>query len=738
MGLDRLATRPRETLAKQWMAECEHPVTFAVFSALRFFKLRYILSLQARSLSLELEGPDMGTPASSGYAGARSSAVFTPKPAVTAHHDSRALLDGLASKLRNLIEVQTIQVTLYAFDRGEVLLRFLDPPREGAVAEIEGASDGSPAHVVWREQQPMLVSASKDGARFPKYVVWMRRLGLQAEWVVPVTSPVRRLGTIGFGLINGRQYTQSELTALESIANGCAVESDDILNLQEAKWTRAELARERDNARLLLEINNALVTYLDLDELWKKIAECLLAIVPHEFAGIALYDGQQAALCRLGSGGGASELFPDGYLPIHGSVAGSAFQSGKPIVIAPDDIAAFPKTVLHPLVARKCLGSGCMLPLISHNRKLGVLGLVSRRKGAFGPEQVALLTGVAAQISIAVENALSHRELERLKNKLYAEKQYLNEEVQACCDFELIGNSEAFLRVLRQVEVVAPTDSTILIQGETGSGKEILATAIHKLSERRDRTLVKVNCSAIPTGLLESELFGHEKGAFTGAIARRIGRFELAHQGTIFLDEVGDIPRELQPKLLRVLQEKEFERIGGARTIQVDVRIVAATNADLAQMVANKEFRSDLYYRLNVFPITVPPLRERPEDIVPLALRFARNFARRMKKPVETIPPHVQQALTRYRWPGNIRELQNVIERAVILSKSSVLEVPLAELTAVTADVTLAGAEREYILRILRETDWRVSGKRGAARRLGLNRSTLQSKMRKLGIRRPV
>lgn len=362
--------------------------------------------------------------------------------------------------------------------------------------------------------------------------------------------------------------------------------------------------------------------------------------------------------------------------------------------------------------------------------------MASRRKTAFTQQDLATLTGVAAQISIAVENALAHRELESLKNKLKAEKQYLEEEVQTSCDFELIGNSQAFLRIQKQIEVAAPTDATILIQGETGTGKELVAQAIHKLSKRSERTLVKVNCSAIPTGLLESEFFGHEKGVFTGAIARRIGRFELAHQGTLFLDEVGDIPRELQPKLLRVLQEKEFERVGGAKTIQVDVRLIAATNADLSELVADKEFRADLYYRLNVFPITVPPLRERPDDIIPLAERFAQSYARRMKKRVEIISPSSQRALVQYYWPGNIRELQNVIERAVILSQSPVLEVSLHERRFMAPDPTLAGREREYILRVLHETSWIVSGKNGAARRLGLNRSTLQSKMRKLGISR--
>jgi len=654
------------------------------------------------------------------------------------HQHPEALLRNLASRLRHLVEadVRTVHITLYDSHQGTVLLRVLDPAQRSTATDLLRSRDESPVRLVWQNQKPLFVSVSCDGARFPKYVVWMRELGLQTEWVLPISFAERRLGAIGFGLANDSRSNPAELNAMQSTTKQYGLALDDILNLQEADSARGELAIERDRSRLLLEINNALVSHLDLDELWQKIAECLLRIVPHEFSGIALHDQQSSTLRRIGSAGRHRGLFAEECIPLQGSAAGLAFQSARPILITPADVDRFPATMFHKL-AQKSFGSGCLLPLTSHNRRLGVLGLVSEREGIFGQEHLETLTGVAAQISIAVENALTHRELESLKNKLRAEKQYLDEEVQTACDFDLIGNSEAFLRILKQVEVVAPTDSTILIQGETGSGKELVAQAIHKLSSRRERALVKVNCSAIPTGLLESEFFGHEKGAFTGAIARRTGRFELAHKGTLFLDEVGDIPRELQPKLLRVLQEKEFERIGGNQTIQVDVRLVAATNADLAQMVADKEFRSDLYYRLNVFPITVPPLRERPEDIVPLAQRFAQRFARRMKKPVEVIPQHAQQALTQYHWPGNIRELQNVIERAVILSSGTALEVPLAEVRPIVKDATLAGTEREYIIRVLRETNWVVSGSNGAASRLGLNRSTLQSKMRKLGISRP-
>jgi formate hydrogenlyase transcriptional activator len=366
------------------------------------------------------------------------------------------------------------------------------------------------------------------------------------------------------------------------------------------------------------------------------------------------------------------------------------------------------------------------------------LAVGSLAEDSFRQEDVDFLAQVANQIAIAVENALAYREIAELKNKLAEEKLYLEEEIQTEHNFEeVIGESAALKRALSQVETVAPTDSTVLILGETGTGKEVIARAIHELSRRRDGTFVKINCAAIPTGLLESELFGHEKGAFTGAIAQKIGRFELAHHGTLFLDEVGDIPLELQPKLLRVLQEKEFERLGGTRTIRVDVRLVAATNHNLAQIVEENLFRRDLYYRLNVFPILIPPLRERSEDIPLLVRYFVQKYARQMDRRIETISTEEMDALTRYHWPGNVRELENLIERAVILSPGPELRVPVAELKqppGAPSNLTLQAAEREHIIRVLRETNWVVGGPRGTAARLGLKRTTLQSRMQKLGI----
>ena len=374
---------------------------------------------------------------------------------------------------------------------------------------------------------------------------------------------------------------------------------------------------------------------------------------------------------------------------------------------------------------------------------LGLYGL--RKDGREFPVDIMLgpVEGPEGQVVLSVIRDLSEkREAEEALRRSEREKSYLEEELVTTQQFEeIVGESSGLKRVLKQVEDVAGTDATVLILGETGTGKELIARAIHRLSPRRDNAFVKLNCSAIPSGLLESELFGHEKGAFTGAIAQKIGRLELAHQGTFFLDELGDLPAELQPKILRALQEKEFERVGGTRTIPVNVRLVAATNRDLAKMVGTGQFRSDLYYRLRVFPVTIPPLRERREDIPLLVRYFLAIHSKRMGRRIETIPDGTVKTLVGWHWPGNIRELENFIERSVILSPGAVLRAPLAELEQIeesseSADSNLEVAEREHILRILRECKGMISGANGAAERLGLKRTTLNSKIKKLGIHR--
>jgi formate hydrogenlyase transcriptional activator len=556
------------------------------------------------------------------------------------------------------------------------------------------------------------------------------------------------VGALAFGSAKEAAYSEIDVTFLQQVARQVAVAVDNARNFEQAQSVQQQLKEERDRLSLLLEVNNAVVSALNLHDLLTAVSASLRRLVRHEYASISLYDPNTERLLIHALDFPVSKgLIQEGLsVPVDGSPTGRALTTRQPVFITRREVEQFGSDIAQRIVAEG-LQSACCLPLISHGRPLGTLVVASMRQETFPQKDAELLQHVANQIAIAVENAVAFGHVVDTAKKLTEEKLYLQDEIRTEYNFEeIIGESPALKRVLQQIETVAPTDSTVLIQGETGTGKELIARAIHSLSARRDRTLVKVNCAAIPTGLLESELFGHERGAFTGAIAQRIGRFELANAGTLFLDEVGDIPLELQPKLLRVLQEQEFERLGSTRTLHVDVRLVAATNSNLPQMVSEKQFRSDLYYRLNVFPIVIPPLRERREDISSLVRYFAQKYARRMKKKVDTIPAKAMKALCEYDWPGNVRELENFIERAVILSDGAELEVPLVELRQVTSRAplmsldgasTLEHAERQHILRALTETKWVIGGPTGAAARLGMKRTTLQSRMRKLEITRP-
>ncbi|HUK15301.1 MAG TPA: sigma 54-interacting transcriptional regulator, partial [Bryobacteraceae bacterium] len=422
--------------------------------------------------------------------------------------------------------------------------------------------------------------------------------------------------------------------------------------------------------------------------------------------------------------------------------AAQAFRTAEPVTtLLPE--SGHP----HQMAEAEGVRSMCHVPLVSRNRTLGLLSLARMEPLEFSSRDLEFLALLGNQVAIAVENALAFREIAELKDRLAEEKVYLEDEIRSELNFdEIVGRSASLRKVLQDIETVAPTDSTVLIYGETGTGKELIARAIHNLSTRGKNAFVKLNCAAIPTGLLESEMFGHEKGAFTGAVAQRIGRFELAHRGTVFLDEIGEIPLELQPKLLRVLQEREFERLGSSRTLTSDARLIAATNRDLTAMVDERKFRADLFYRLNVFPVYVPPLCERQEDIPLLVRHFVQQFSRRMGKAIDTIPVETMNAMVRYHWPGNIRELQNLVERAVILTSGPVLKVPLNDLhlqsTPSAAErpegkvESLEDAERRHILDALNRSNWVVAGPKGAAAALGLKRSTLQARMEKLGIRR--
>jgi formate hydrogenlyase transcriptional activator len=675
----------------------------------------------------------------------RYRALLRVSESIAAHRDLSELFRSLAALLRPLVTFDFIALTLPDPAHNAVRLHVLEgslPTQIQPGSEIPTQEDIR--QLVWENQQPLVISNLEQDDRFPTIDRLMREHGVRSLCALPLTTAHRRVGAMGLGSVEVSAYDAADLEFLQQVAAQVAVAVDNALNSQNAQVYQQELARERDRLRLLLEVNNALVSTLDLRQLLSAISTCLRRVMNHEYASLALYDPatQQLRLQALDFPRGKGLLQEEMVIPLAATPPGEVIATRKPLIISSADIDRFQSDITHLFIAEG-LRSGCIVPLITANRIVGTLGLASLRPSAFTQEDLDLLVRVANQVAIAIENALAYREIAELKNKLADEKLYLEEEIRTEYTFEeIVGESPALKRVLSQVETVAGTDSTVLILGETGTGKEVIARAIHDLSLRRERTFVKVNCAAIPTGLLESELFGHEKGAFTGAIAQKVGRFELAHRGTLFLDEVGDIPLELQPKLLRVLQEKEFERLGSTRTLHVDVRVVAATNRDLTQMVEDRLFRSDLYYRLNVFPITVPPLRERAEDIPLLVRYFAQKYARRMDRRIETIPAEEMEALTRYHWPGNVRELENLIERAVILSRGPALHVPLPEdrLSGEgpsASPLTLEAAEREHILRILRDTDWVIAGPHGAAARLGVKRTTLQSRMAKLGISRP-
>src|SRR6266403_157258 len=500
-----------------------------------------------------------------------------------------------------------------------------------------------------------------------------------------------------------------------------------------------ELQRQNDRLQLLLNLTSRITSSLNLREVLRAIAANIRQVIHADAVTVALPD----------SASGKIRVFAMDFPRGKGLIK-------EDLLVAPSTAAKKAMDTLKPVVldsqeSDNCVSGNaegiktqCIIPLVNRDRILGLLCPSRTTETPFVPEDVDFLSRASGQIAIAIENALAYHEISELKDKLAQEKLYLEEEIRSDSGFErIIGKSAPLKHILELVDTVAPSDSTVLLLGETGTGKELIARAIHDRGRRKDRTFVKLNCAAIPTGLLESELFGHEKGAFTGAITQKIGRLDLADQGTLFLDEVGDIPIEIQPKLLRALQEREFERLGSTHTRKVDVRLVAATNRDLEPMMENREFRSDLYYRLNVFPIRIPPLRERPEDIPLLARYFIQKHGRRMNKEIESIPIAAMRKLSSWHWPGNIRELENFIERSVILTSGTALQAPIGELGhngrhAPVVAGTREGHERDEIVRLLRVTSGRVGGPDGAAARMGINRTTLISRMKRLGIDRRI
>ena len=671
-------------------------------------------------------------------------ALLEVTESVATHRSLTDLFHDLTRRLHPILNFTYLALVVPDPEQNVMRLRTLEASASGELKPgMEFPMQDSLSGEVWKNQTPIVLSNTEQATRFPRAMKSFHAYGVHSAICVPLSTPRRQLGTLTIGAAEPDTYHEGDLEIPKRVAAQVAIAVENALNYEDAQAFQQQVIRERDRLKLLLAVNNAVVSNLALSELFRAIPTSVRNAMQCDAACLSLPEAnkQQLRVYGLDFPHGRGFLREEMILSIEGSSPGTAFRTGKPLVF---DTAP---TTLNELATQVNAGegfqSGCFIPIIRPGRILGVLHLLDRRPNAFSKEDVEFLAQVSTQVAIALENALEYRELSESKEKLVEERTYLAREIRSEHGFEeILGRSPALQRVLRQAETVAPTGSTVLVQGETGTGKELVARAIHNLSSRQDNIFVKLNCAAIPLGLLESELFGHEKGAFTGAIARKIGRFELAHKGTLFLDEIGDIPPELQPKLLRVLQEQEFERLGSTRSIRVDVRLVAATNRDLAKMVEEREFRADLYYRLNVFPIVIPPLRERREDIPVLANYFASKYAQSMNKRIEKIPPEVIEALLRYPWPGNIRELQNFIERAVILSDGRVLEPPLGELRQPAANkesgraMTLEAAEREHISGALQASGWVIGGAEGAAKRLGIPRTTLIYKMRRLGIPR--
>jgi formate hydrogenlyase transcriptional activator len=607
-----------------------------------------------------------------------------------------------------------------------------------------------------RSSEPQQTANWDTEARYPRFKPWAKKMGLGSGVRIPLATPHRQLGV--FGLIRDivNPFSDEEISFLRLIGHVIAFALDDGLNLRCAR-------RQNERLKLLLNLTSRITSNLNLRDLLRAIAANIREVMHGDSVAVLLLDSSsgKSRLIALDFPQGKGFIREDDTHMVTG-VGKRALETLKPVIVERIRPGDLPPEICEKVISEG-LKSSCVIPLVSKDRALGYLSLARTTEATFAPEDVEFLAEAAGQIAIAIENAMVYQEISELKDKLAQEKLYLEEEIRSEMNFDnIIGNSPALKQVLELAEIVAPSDSTVLLLGETGTGKELIARAIHDRSRRKDRTFVKLNCAAIPTGLLESELFGHEKGAFTGAITQKVGRMELADQGTLFLDEVGDIPVEIQPKLLRALQEREFERLGSTHTRKVNVRLIAATNRDLERMIADREFRSDLYYRLHVFPIRIPPLRERKEDIPQLVSYFVQKVAKQMQKKIDSISPVVMKGLTAWHWPGNIRELENFVERAVIVTRGRSLDAPLGELrrknpvelpradhrklepfvgerTNSQSDKTsvIDGYERrqcDEIIAALIACKGRVGGADGAAARSGVNRTTFLARMKKFGI----
>jgi formate hydrogenlyase transcriptional activator len=673
--------------------------------------------------------------------------------AIGRHRDPQELFSALVRELHRVVQFHYVGVSIRDEKSNTFHWHCVDAETEAVIApDPDLAMEESDAWWVYQNQEPLVTSLEAHDARFSKFQEILKKYGVQCVCTLPLTTAHSKVGMLSFGSKAPDIYTAEEVHFLSVVAEQIALAFDNALHFDAAQASQQQLLKKNERVGLLLELTNHLVSSLEFRDLLRSVVASTRRVMGCDGAGITLPDSDNTHLRIYAMDFPFSDesVQEESLIPIDEDLSGAVFRTGKLWCGSVQEA----RRLGMKDTAQAEVGTLCILPLVSRGRVLGIFGVVKYQDNAFTGDDIEFLSQIGNQVAIAVENALAFGQIRELKDQLSKEKLYLEDEIRTEMNFaQIIGNSASLRKVLKHVETVAPTDSTVLIYGETGTGKELIARAIHDLSPRRAKPFVKLNCAAIPTGLLESELFGHEKGAFTGAIAQRIGRFEVADGGTIFLDEIGEIPLELQTKLLRVLQEREFERLGSSRTLHTDARLIAATNRDLEAMVGEQKFRSDLFFRLNVFPVHVPPLRKRDGDIPLLVRHFTQQFSRRMKKVIETIPSTAMDALSRYHWPGNIRELQNVIERAVIISTGPALSIDVSDLKFPKAgppvekpaapkstngalhDV-LEETERQQIVRALKQSNWVVAGPNGAAAHLGMKRSTLQLRMQKLGIAR--
>ena len=678
---------------------------------------------------------------------ARYDTLLKVSAAIVSQPNLSAVLESIFSLLCKFIPFVSVALLLLDEKRGVLRVHALKegPGRSGTEIGTEVSPSGTVLQRVIAEQIPIFIEDVKaEFFNVSQLQNLQRSEQVQSAYVFPISTSRGKLGALVFGTRRNDEFSQEDVELMRSLAEHISVALDSALAFQAAENYHQELARERDRLSLLLEVNNHVISHLDMYDLFRAASASIRKFFHHDLTGFWLFEGDSKRLqCVVFDYPGTRDL-TEVSVGEFTDAQWAAMRSRRPRLYSQERFEDMPSEVQGQL---RVFGIKTLLAcsLISEGGPIGVITLGSVRANAFTQEDCDLVAQLSTQISFAVDNALAYGRIDASLRRLEHERLYLESEIGSEYNFgDIVGNSAALKAVLDQIKIAAPTNSTILLHGETGTGKELIARAIHQLSARRSRTFVKLNCAAIPSGLIESELFGHEKGAFTGALMQKRGRFEVAHEGTFFLDEIGDISLELQPKLLRALQEQEFERLGSSKTIHVDVRLIAATHRNLEAMIRDGQFREDLFYRLNVFPVEIPPLRERREDIPLLVQFFVSKLSREMRKSIKLIPKSAMEALTNADWPGNIRELENFIERAVILTQGEELYVPVSQLKKSTAPLprrdtntpplSFRDSEREAIINALKASYGKVSGPGGAAEKLSLNRTTLQNKMNRLGI----